>query len=122
MRRVDHDLLVCCGDLVVDYPFPEECVAMVRDAAAYVCQGNNDRAIAHGLKASEEISERWRHYAQAIDTSTELTAGLMSEGARAYLKGLPRETGALRSAGRSHGPDGHCCRHAVDTRPPGRSR
>jgi putative phosphoesterase len=91
LDSVAHDVLVCCGDLVVDYPFPEECVALIRDKASYVCCGNNDHAVAFGEKPSEHVSARWRHYASALDKATELTAALMIPGAKRYLKELPRE-------------------------------
>lgn len=91
LNHVAHDTLVCCGDLVVDYPFPEECVAVIRDGATYVCHGNNDHAVAFNEKPSQHVSDRWRHYAHALDKATELTVDLMSDKAKRYLKELPRE-------------------------------
>lgn len=91
LNHVVHDVVVCCGDLVVDYPFPEECTSAIRDRAAYVCCGNNDHSVAFDEKPSEYVSDRWRHYAHALDKATELTMDLMSFGAKKYLKELPKE-------------------------------
>jgi putative phosphoesterase len=91
LHHVTYDALVCCGDLVVDYPLPEECVSSIRDTATYVCLGNNDHAVAFDEKPSEHLSDRWRHYAHALDRAAELTVNLMTDTARGYLRELPRE-------------------------------
>jgi putative phosphoesterase len=46
--REEADAVVCLGDIVSYGPFPRECVAWVRERAAYVIRGNHDTALGHG--------------------------------------------------------------------------
>ena len=91
MKNVKYDVLLCCGDLVVDYPFPEQCINALRDTCAHICSGNNDYIVANNQKASDHIEERYTHYATAIDRATDLTVGLISDDDMKYLLELPRE-------------------------------
>ena len=90
-KKIPYDALLCCGDLVVDYPFPEQCINAVRDAVMYICSGNNDYVVAHDRKASDFLGEKYAHYAEALDRATDLTRGLITDESKRYLAGLPRE-------------------------------
>jgi len=47
--REEADAVVCLGDIVSYGPFPRECVAWVREHAAYVIRGNHDTALSQGV-------------------------------------------------------------------------
>lgn len=91
IKTVAYDVLLCCGDVVVDYPFPEQCIHAVQDGCVHICMGNNDYNVAYGQKASDHVGERYAHLAKDLDRSTELTSELIGDGGRQYLRGLPRE-------------------------------
>ena len=91
VKKVPHHVLICCGDLVVDYPFPGECIRTVKAVCTHVCRGNNDDLVARNKKASDYLSERYANYAAAIDRATELTQRAINDEDRQYLAGLPRE-------------------------------
>jgi putative phosphoesterase len=91
LKAVQFDLLLCCGDLVVDYPFPEQCINALKASCTHICLGNNDYNVAHGQKASTYVGERYAHLAKDLDRATDLTIGLISADARRYLTELPRE-------------------------------
>lgn len=91
LKQVSHDALICCGDLVVDFPFPEECVTALRDRNSHICIGNNDCFVANNLTPSQHIKEPYLHYAAALDKMVELTHGLMSDESKAFLSDLSRE-------------------------------
>ena len=91
LKHAAHDALLCCGDLVVDYPFPGPCIRAVQAAGTHVCKGNNDDLVAKKEAASDHLSERWAHYAAAIDRAAALTQAAISDTDRQYLAGLPGE-------------------------------
>jgi len=90
-NEVGYDVAVCCGDLVVDYPFPEQCVRAVKGTVSRICLGNNDYTVAYNKKASDNLGAKYAHYAAALDRVTDLTAGMVSDDSKKYLLGLPRE-------------------------------
>jgi predicted phosphodiesterase len=45
--REEADAIVCLGDIVSYGPFPQKCVAWVRERAAHVVRGNHDTALAY---------------------------------------------------------------------------
>ena len=79
IKKVPYDALICCGDLVVDYPFPEQCINTAKNAVTYICSGNNDYVVAHDRKASEFLREKYAHYAEALDRATDLTRKLITD-------------------------------------------
>jgi putative phosphoesterase len=91
MKAVKFDVLLCCGDLVVDYPFPEQCIQALRATRGHICLGNNDDNVAYGRKTSAYLGERYAHLARDLDRATDLTAQLISAESRKYLMELPRE-------------------------------
>jgi len=91
LERVEFHELICAGDLVVDYPFPRECVQLIRKEAAHICMGNNDWTVSHEGVMSGTLSPRYAKYKDAIEKATRLTVHLLDWESRQYLKGLPRE-------------------------------
>jgi predicted phosphodiesterase len=53
MKNVGYDVLLCCGDLVVDYPSLEQCINLLKDNCAHICSGNNDYIVSYDQKPSE---------------------------------------------------------------------
>ena len=91
MNAVKYDAMVCCGDIVVDYPFPQQCIQVLKDSCIHICSGNNDDNVAHNQKASEYISKKYTHLAKDLDRNTELTLKLINDDSKNYLRELPRE-------------------------------
>lgn len=91
MRRVKYDAVLCCGDIVVDYPFPQQCIRTLKDKCTHICMGNNDYNVAYDKKASDFISQKYSHLAKDLDRSTDLTLELINDDAKEYLRQLPRE-------------------------------
>jgi putative phosphoesterase len=91
MQRVKYDAMLCCGDIVVDYPFPQQCIRALRDRCAHICMGNNDYNVAYDKKASDFISRKYAHLAKDLDRNTDLTKELINDDAKKYLRQLPRE-------------------------------
>ena len=91
MKEVKYDAMLCCGDIVVDYPFPQQCIRALKDSCAHICSGNNDYNVAYDHKASDYISQKYAHLAKDLDRNTDLTAELISGDAKQYLRELPRE-------------------------------
>jgi putative phosphoesterase len=91
MKKVPYDVLLCCGDIVVDYPFPEQCINTLKENCTHICLGNNDYNVAYGQKASDYIGEKYAHLAKDLDRATDLTIELLSDASRKYLLELPRE-------------------------------
>ena len=76
---------------MVDYPFPNQCIKVLKDHSAYTCSGNNDYTIAHGQKASDFIGANYAHLAADLDRAVELTIEVISKDSAKYLLELPRE-------------------------------
>ena len=91
MKEVKYDALLCCGDIVVDYPFPQQCIHTLKDSCAHICMGNNDYNVAYDQKASDYISQKYAHLAKDLDRNTDLTLELIGDDAKNYLRELPRE-------------------------------
>ena len=91
MKNVRYDEMLCCGDIAVGYPFPEQCINAVKENCAHLCSGNGDYIISHDQRASDYIGKRYAHLAQDLNRSTELAAGSISEASMDYLRKLPRE-------------------------------
>jgi putative phosphoesterase len=91
MQKVKYDAMLCCGDIVVDYPFPQQCIRTLRDSCAHICMGNNDYNVAYDIKASDFISRQYAHLATDLDRNTDLTKDLINDDAKKYLRQLPRE-------------------------------
>ena len=91
MKNVKYDVLLCCGDIAVDYPFPEQCINAVKENCAHVCYGNGDYIVSHGQRASDFLGKKYSHLADDLDRATELANGLISEDSMRYLRELPRE-------------------------------
>ena len=91
LKNIKHDVLLCCGDIVVDYPFPNQCIKVLKDHSVRTCSGNNDYSIAHGQKASDFIGANYAHLASDLDRAVELTIEVISKESMKYLLELPRE-------------------------------
>jgi putative phosphoesterase len=91
MKNVRFDVLLCCGDTAVGFPFPEQCINVVKENCTHICSGNGDYIISHDQRASDYIGTRYAHLARDLDQATELTAGLISKDSMNYLRELPRE-------------------------------
>ena len=91
MKELKYDVMVCCGDIVVDYPFPQQCIRALKESCAHSCMGNNDYNVAYDQKASDTISQKYAHLAKDLDRNTDLTAELISSDAKKFLRRLPRE-------------------------------
>ena len=91
MKNVEYDVLLCCGDLVVDYPFPEQCINLLKDNCAHICSGNNDYIVSHDQKPSEHIGAHYAHLAKDLDRAAELATEQISVDSMKYLRELPQE-------------------------------
>jgi putative phosphoesterase len=91
IKNVRYDVLLCCGDIAVDYPFPEQCISLLKDNCAHICCGNGDYIISRDQKPSDYIGKRYAHLAEDLDRASELATGLISEDSMKYLLELPRE-------------------------------
>jgi putative phosphoesterase len=91
MKELKYDVMVCCGDIVVDYPFPQQCIRALKESCAHSCMGNNDYNVAYDQKASDTIRQKYAHLAKDLDRNTDLTAELISDDAKKFLRRLPRE-------------------------------
>jgi putative phosphoesterase len=85
--REETDLVVCLGDIVSYGPFPRECVAWVRERAAYAIRGNHDTALGHGGETGAAAFKK----ALALAT-LEQHRRLLSASELAWLGDLPTET------------------------------
>jgi len=90
-NQVPHDMLVCCGDVVVDFPYPEECIRALKEMTSHCCIGNNDCFVAKDLTPSQHVKPPYLHYGAALDRTVELTQALISSESKTFLQGLPRE-------------------------------
>jgi diadenosine tetraphosphatase ApaH/serine/threonine PP2A family protein phosphatase len=88
-RRGDP-LAWCLGDLGGFGPDPERAAAMMRASGVPMLQGNYDHAIGHGLPdcGCGYTDPRDNAFAQA---SYDYTAARVSDGTRAWLRGLPTQ-------------------------------
>ena len=91
LKRIPHDFVLCCGDLVMGYPFAEECIGVIRHIGDRVCMGNHDFVIAHDRKFSPQLHNKYAHLAAELDRSANLTRQCIGESDKSYLQNLPRE-------------------------------
>ena len=84
--REEADAIVCLGDIVSYGPFPRECVAWVRERAAYVVRGNHDTALAYGVDPRAAGFKRELAEATLSQHREELSPEEV-----AWLRGLPTE-------------------------------
>jgi putative phosphoesterase len=84
--REEADAVVCLGDFVSYGPFPRECVAWVRERAAYVVRGNHDTALSHGGDPGAATHKR-----QLAVATLEYHRRLLSADEAAWLRDLPTE-------------------------------
>jgi predicted phosphodiesterase len=81
LEREGADRLLCAGDLVGYGPFPNECVARVRESGAACVAGNHD------LMAIERLDEG--HAGALARETIAWTRGVLGPEARAWLEELP---------------------------------
>ena len=87
----DYDELWVLGDLVNYGPQPKEVVTDVMEKASLVVRGNHDHAVAH------DDDSRWSSRYRAIAEATRrYTSSVLSDGQKAYLRGLPLQAQAER--------------------------
>lgn len=84
--REPADAVVCLGDIVSYGPFPRECVAWVRERAAYVVRGNHDTALSRGGEPGAAPHKR-----QLAVATLEHHRRLLSADEAAWLGDLPTE-------------------------------
>jgi putative phosphoesterase len=84
--REEADAIVCLGDMVSYGPFPRECVAWVREHAAYVVRGNHDTALARRMDPGAAAFKR--ELARA--TLAHHRRSLSRDDVR-WLRGLPTQ-------------------------------
>ena len=80
-----HDAVMCLGDIVGYGSEPRACLQWVRDNAAWVVQGNHDRANGEGVDPRCHPDFAW--LAEAV---VPLTRSQLSDDERQFLSGLPR--------------------------------
>jgi putative phosphoesterase len=80
-----HDALVCLGDLVGYGPEPAACVRRICAAAAFVVQGNHDRALGEAVPPG--CSRRFEALAEAL---APVGRAQLEGHERAWLAALPR--------------------------------
>jgi len=91
MKHEAYDAIACCGDLVVGYPFPGQCIRALRSAGAHVCRGNNDELAVSGRGAAGSPTGRYARFASDVDRAAALTRLALGDTERRYLAGLPDE-------------------------------
>lgn len=91
LESTPHELVICCGDIVVGYPFPSQCIERLRCIGARVCMGNHDFDIALDRKSTVQMINQAPHISSALDRSAELTRECIGKCEKGYLKNLPRE-------------------------------
>jgi protein phosphatase len=87
----EYDELWVLGDLVNYGPQPKEVVADVMEKASLVVQGNHDHAVAY------DDDSRWSpRYRPMAEATRRYTSAVLSDGHKAYLRGLPLQAQAER--------------------------
>jgi putative phosphoesterase len=93
----DYDELWVLGDLVNYGPQPAEVIAHVIERASLVVQGNHDNAVAHD--DDSKWSQRYRSLSEA---TRRYTSSVLTDGHKAYLRGLPEQVQAEREGTTFH--------------------
>ncbi len=87
----EYDELWVLGDLVNYGPQPKEVVADVMEKVSLVVQGNHDHAVAY------DDDSRWSpRYRPMAEATRRYTSAVLSDGHKAYLRGLPLQAQAER--------------------------
>jgi putative phosphoesterase len=89
--NIRFDVLVCSGDLVVGYPFPRQCIEVLKMNCSFICMGNHDYAVAYDEKSYGYLPPKYMKYPSALDRAKELTVDLLEEEFIQYLRMLPQE-------------------------------
>jgi len=83
LRRRGIERVLCAGDVVGYYPFPNETVEMLEERGVQCIQGNHDRSV---LRVDTSLMNPWARDA------VEWTAAHLEERTRRYLAALPVST------------------------------
>lgn len=89
------DFIVCLGDIGDYGPQPAECVALIRERANMVVQGNHDYAV--GKNGDPRCSPAYAHLAQV---TREMSIAALDSEAINYLGSLPTHAHFARDAER----------------------
>ncbi len=81
--EVEHDAVVCLGDLVDYGPAPAECIDLIRQAGIRTIMGNHDNAVANRVDC--ECGDAYKHLSVA---TREYTWKQLDDSHIEYLKGL----------------------------------
>ena len=81
--EVEHDAVVCLGDLVDYGPAPAECIDLIRQSGIRTIMGNHDNAVA--FKVDCECGDTYKHLSVA---TREYTWEQLDDSHIEYLKGL----------------------------------
>ena len=84
--NVEHDAVVCLGDLVDYGPAPAECIDLIRQAGIYTIMGNHDNAVAFKIDCG--CGSTYKHLSVA---TREYTWEQLDDSHIEYLKGLPMD-------------------------------
>lgn len=84
--REEADVIVCLGDIVSYGPFPQACVAWVREHATHVVRGNHDTALAYRVDPRAAGFKRELGHATLAHHRR-----VLSRDDVAWLRGLPTE-------------------------------
>ncbi|HJH29490.1 MAG TPA: metallophosphoesterase [Methanosarcinaceae archaeon] len=84
--KVEHDAIVCLGDLVDYGPAPAECIDRIRQAGIRTIMGNHDNAVA--FKVDCECGSTYKQLSVA---TREYTWEQLDDSHIEYLKGLPAD-------------------------------
>lgn len=92
VEKVPHDAIICCGDLVDGFPYPEECVNYVIKKCRHVCAGNHDYLVGLDQKISDVLPEILSIFFPLLERAKALTMKVISEKSRKYLRTIPVES------------------------------
>lgn len=81
--KVEHDAIVCLGDLVDYGPAPAECIDLIRRSGIRTIMGNHDNAVA--FKVDCECGDTYKHLSIA---TREYTWEQLNDSHIEYLKAL----------------------------------
>ena len=83
LRSRGIERVLCAGDIVGYYPFPNETISLLTEHCVLSIQGNHDRSVLH------VNTSQMNPYARDV---VDWTARHLNEAGRHYLEGLPRFT------------------------------
>lgn len=82
--EVEHDAVICLGDLVDYGPAPAECIDLIRQTGIRTIMGNHDNAVAY--KVDCECGQTYKHLSVA---TREYTWDQLDDSYVEFLKNLP---------------------------------